>query len=104
MNVESGMYDELELTVRKLRLKRTYDGVPFDVTVRTDTEAGLALWPGVRIETGEPSNPTVQVAMRDWFRGESSGLIEPARLETEQALQAQAARERGGLATGVCRS
>lgn len=89
MNVESGTFDELELRVREVRLKGTYDGQPFDVTVRTDAGAELAMSPGVRIESGGRSNLTVRVELRDWFEAEGGGLIEPARLQLEESLRAR---------------
>ena len=98
LRVESGLYDELELRVRSVRLKGTYDGEPFDITVRTDATAELDLSPGVRIESGERSNVTVRVELREWFRADGGGLIDPARLETEAALQT---RLRANLAASL---
>jgi hypothetical protein len=89
LKTAAGTYDELELRVREVRLKGTYDGEPFDISVRTDAAAELAMVPGVRIESGERANLTVRVELRDWFRAAGGGLIEPARLTVESALRTQ---------------
>jgi hypothetical protein len=89
MQVAAGTFDELELRVREVRLRGTYDGRLFDVAVRTDATAELEVSPAVRIESRDRSNLTVRVDLRHWFRADGGDLIDPTRLEFEEALRAR---------------
>ena len=89
MGVESGVFTQLELALRSIRLRGTHDGQPFDITVRSDATTELRLFPPVMVEEGEHTNVTVRVELRDWFRADNGGLIEPRRVQGEAALQAR---------------
>lgn len=88
-----GQYDRLELDVEFARLRGTYDGQPFDVTIPIDAEYELELVPPLVVDaTGAPPNVTVNIDVAQWLRTSTGALVDPLRLQTDAEYRAEFAR------------
>lgn len=88
-----GQYDRLELDVEYARLRGTYDGQPFDVTVPIDAEYELELVPPLVVDANSPPpNVTVNLDIAQWLRTSSGALIDPLRLQTDAEYRAEFVR------------
>lgn len=88
LRLNAGTYDELRMRVETVRVRGTYDGTPFDITVSTNSETRLDVFPAVRVEDGGSSNLSVRVDLRQWFRAESGALMEPSAIRGDSSLEA----------------
>ena len=76
-NVAAGSYHEFEMEVQTVRIVGTYDGAPFDVTVKVDDEIELDLFPPLQVEAGSTANVTVALSVVSWFRNSDGSAIDP---------------------------
>lgn len=84
----AGTYDRLELDAEFIRVRGTYDGQAFDVTIPVDAEVELALAPPLVVSgTGDPVNVTVNIDALAWFRAADGSAIDPRRLQTDAAYR-----------------
>lgn len=84
-----GTYDELEAELAFLRLRGTYDGAAFDVTLAIDREIERELVPPLVVRPGDgDANVTLSVAFIHCFRDANGTPIDPRRLQTDAALRA----------------
>src|SRR5687767_5396733 len=66
--ITPGRYHTLEMDVNTVRIRGTYDGSPFDVTVNVNEELHIALSRAVEIAEASMTNITVGMVMASWFR------------------------------------
>lgn len=84
-----GTYDRLELDVEFARLRGTYDGQAFDVTVPINAEYELDLVPPLVVDANNPTpNVTVNLDIAQWLRTSTGTLIDPLRLQTDAEYRA----------------
>ena len=88
--IPHGAYDELEMDAAFVRVKGTYDGLPFDVTVPVNAEIESNFNPPFVVD-GDDDRPnvTVKVDVLSWFRDANGVVIDPRRLATDANLRAQ---------------
>lgn len=87
--VPVGSYDELKMHVRTVRLRGTYDGNPFDVTLRVHTKLEFDFDPPFVVATdADTPNVTLSFNLSDWLRSNTGAIIDPRRIESEPAVRA----------------
>lgn len=74
--VAAGTYDELEMEVRTVRIRGTYDGQPFDVTVAVDEELEIEIRPPLVVAATGTANLTVEISTENWFRASDGSAID----------------------------
>ena len=84
-----GTYDELQMKARFMRLRGTYDGQPFDVTVPVNAKFETELEPPFVVTSDlDRPNVTVDVDWAAWFRRSDGSVIDPRLLATDATLRA----------------
>ncbi len=85
-----GMYDELQMKARSLRLQGTYDGQTFDVTVPLDVKLETRLNPPLAIaaSTDRP-DITVDINVLSWFKRSDGTVIDPRLLVTDSSQRSE---------------
>ena len=84
-----GTYSRLEMDADFLRIRGTYDGQTFDVTVPVNAELELRFSPPLDVTSSEPVNVSVNVDVASWFRDASGNVIDPRQLNTNAELRAE---------------
>lgn len=76
-----GAYEELELDVAFVRLRGTYDGQSFDVTVPVDAELEMSFDPPFEVSSeADRLNITLTIDAPSWFRNADGTLLDPRTL------------------------
>jgi hypothetical protein len=75
-----GSYDELKLKIRTVRVVGTFDGQPFDVSVRINEELEQELEPPLVVTETGAANVTVTIDVATWFRNRDGSAIDPRNL------------------------
>lgn len=85
-----GTYIRLEMDAEFVRIKGTYDGEPFDVTLPVETELELRLSPPLVVASAsDPVNVSINVDVASWFRTVSGAVIDPRQLATDATLRSE---------------
>ena len=85
-----GTYRGLEMDADFIRLRGTYDGQTFDVTVPVNAELELDFNPALTVtESSDPLNVSVKIDVASWFRNASGVTIDPRQLATNSTLRAE---------------
>lgn len=85
-----GTYSRLEMDAEFLRLKGTYDGEAFDLTIPVSAELELTFSPPLEVtSSSEPVNVSVTVDVSAWFKDANGNTIDPRQLATNAALRAE---------------
>jgi hypothetical protein len=86
----TGFYEEIELDFQSVRLRGTYDGEAFDVTVPVRTELDIRFDPPLEIG-GEADRLNVTIAIDPfmWLRRADGALIDPRTFSTDPSQRAQ---------------
>ena len=88
-SLPTGLYEELELDVEHIRLRGSYDGQSFDVTVPVQAELEFDFDPPLNIASdADRLNVTVQFDPTLWLREADGALIDPRLLA--QSAEARA--------------
>jgi hypothetical protein len=96
--VPAGTYEQFEGKVESVRLRGTFDGHAFDVTVPVSTSFESEFHPPVVVHDGGTLNVTVKLDPSTWFQNNDGSLIDPSRLGTDATLRALvAARVKASL-------
>ena len=96
--VPAGTYQQFEGKVESVRLRGTFDGNAFDVTVPVSTSFESEFHPPVVVHDGGTLNVTVKLDPSTWFQNNDGSLIDPSRLGTDATLRAVvAARVKASL-------
>lgn len=96
--VPAGTYEQFEGKVESVRLRGTFDGHAFDVTVPVSTSFESEFHPPVVVHDGGTLNVTVKLDPSTWFQNNDGSLIDPSRLGTDATLRAVvAARVKASL-------
>jgi hypothetical protein len=87
--IPEGTYDELQMDARYARVRGTYDGEAFDVTIpvnaRIETDLDPPFSPTDALGT---PNITVNVDVSSWFKNSDGSVVDPRRLATDASLRA----------------
>lgn len=84
-----GTYDELEADLEYLRVRGTFDGQAFDVTIAIDRELALQLRPPLVVDADhDDANVTINADVMHCFRDASGTPIDPRRLDHDASLRA----------------
>lgn len=87
--IPMGSYDELEMDAAFVRLRGTYDGQPFDVTVPVNIEIETNFNPPFVVDSDDDRpNITVKIDWATWLRDANGTVIDPRRLATDASLRA----------------
>lgn len=76
VNLEVGTYDEFEMKVESARIKGTYDGKPFDVTVNVNEELEQDIRPPLVVTENKETNFTVAINIEQWFGTRTGQVID----------------------------
>lgn len=74
--VAPGVYHKLELKVRTVRIRGTFDGQAFDVTVGVDEDLEMSIDPPLEVRELSQANLTVAVQISNWFRAGDGGALD----------------------------
>jgi hypothetical protein len=87
--IPEGLYDELQMDARYARIRGTYDGAPFDVTIPVNAKIETDIDPpfSPTDALGTP-NITVNVDVLSWFKNPDGSVLDPRRLATDPSLRA----------------
>lgn len=72
----AGTYTELEMKVQTVRIRGTFDGNPFDVTVSVNEDLETDIQPPLVIEQTGNANLTVALVISNWFSTEDGSAID----------------------------
>ncbi|MGQ0539801.1 MAG: hypothetical protein ACT4R6_12700, partial [Gemmatimonadaceae bacterium] len=88
--IPEGEFDELELRIRSVRLRGTFDREPFDVTLRVNTRLEFDFDPPLFIGP-ETERVQIRIAVNPvrWLRERDGSLVNPFSLETNEDLRAR---------------
>jgi len=85
-----GTYRSVEMDADFIRLRGTYDGQTFDVTVPVSAELELAFDPPLNLAaSSDPLNISVNVDVASWLRDANGNVIDPRQLATDATLRAE---------------
>lgn len=88
-SVPNGTYEEIELDLSQVRLRGTFDGEAFDVTVPVNLEVDVRLDPAFVVDSeADRLNLTVDINALSWLRKSDGSLIDPRQLGSDQVLRA----------------
>lgn len=86
----AGTYEEIEMDVARLRLRGTYDGQSFDVTLPVDAELEMDFSPPFVVDSDDDRlNLTVTIDALGWFRNADGSVVDPRALATDADLRAR---------------
>jgi hypothetical protein len=74
--VAAGTYTELEMKVQTVRIRGTFDGAPFDVTVNVNEDLETDIRPPLVVEETGTANLTVALVISNWFSNEDGSAID----------------------------
>ena len=85
----TGSYEEIEMDVSVVRLRGTFDGQAFDVTVPVNAELEIDFSPPFEVDSNDDRlNITVQIDPSLWLRRTEGSLIDPRLLASDATLRA----------------
>lgn len=85
-----GTYRSIEMDADFIRLRGTYDGQSFDVTVPVNAELELEFEPPLEVTgSSDPLNVSVKIDVARWFRDANGNTIDPRQLATNATLRAE---------------
>lgn len=85
--IPAGTYYGLNMKAEYARLRGTYDGQAFDVTVPVRSDFELRFSPPLVVTGTNPLNVTVNIDVTQWFRDASGNVIDPRQLATDETLR-----------------
>lgn len=89
-SIPNGTYEEIELDIGTVRLRGTFDGQPFDVTLFVDAELESEFSPPFIVDSNDDRlNITVQIDPSLWLRTSDGNLIDPRVLTSNSSLRQQ---------------
>jgi hypothetical protein len=92
-SLPQGRYDEIELVVRRVRVRGLFDGQAFDVDVPVDATVEREFRPPLVIDSDDDRvNVTVAARVAEWFRNRNGALVDPRRVSSDPVLLAQVRR------------
>lgn len=88
-SLPSGSYEKIEMDLSSVRLRGTYDGQPFDVTVPVNVELELEFAEEFVIDdAADRLNLTINFDFANWFEVNGTSLMDPRALPTNASLRA----------------
>ncbi len=87
--IAEGFYEEIRLDVAFIRVRGTFDGQAFDVTVPANTKFEHEFEPPFEVTSdADRLNVTVLIDARTWFRGSDGKLVDPRLITTSSSARA----------------
>ncbi|MGQ0562365.1 MAG: hypothetical protein ACT443_10880 [Gemmatimonadota bacterium] len=87
VTLAAGTFDEIEMDVASARIRGSFDGQPFDITVNVDEELEQAITPPLVVEAGGTANLTIAIAIESWFRNPNGTAIDLLNLNATARAQ-----------------
>lgn len=85
-----GLYEEIEMDVARVRLRGTYDGQSFDVSLPVNAELEMEFNPPFEVDSDDDRlNLTVSIDALGWFRNADGSVVDPRALATNGDLRAR---------------
>ena len=85
-----GTYRGIEMDADFIRLRGTYDGQSFDVTVPVNAELELEFEPALAVtESSDPINVSVKIDVAAWLKDANGNVVDPRQLTTNATLRAE---------------
>jgi len=84
-----GSFRELDLRVSQVRLKGTYDGKAFDVTVPVHVKSEVEFATPIVVTEGKTVDLTVNVPVGGWFLDSNGALIDPSTINANSSVLAK---------------
>jgi hypothetical protein len=89
-SLPAGLFEEIELDFATVRLRGTFDGQPFDVTVPVNTELDVRFDPPIEIDDDtDRLNVTFLIDPNMWLRRADGSLVDPRLFADNAMLRAQ---------------
>lgn len=89
LTVPPGRYESLEGRVRDIRVRGTYDGKPFDVTIPIEVKFESEFRDALVVKEGEPLRVSVAIDPTMWFRSASGAIVDPSLALVDGNARAQ---------------
>jgi hypothetical protein len=86
--IPAGTFGELELRLAFIRLRGTFDGKAFDVTLSTPIRGDIQFATPIVVTTGVATSIIVTVPITAQFTNADGSLVDPSQLSTNAALRA----------------
>ena len=89
----AGTYRELEVRLSFIRLKGTFDGQAFDVTIPSNAKAEIEFTTPLVVADSAPTTVTVNLPVTAWLTNSDGSLVDPRTILTSPTVMA-AVRQR----------
>ena len=89
----AGTFRELEVRLSFVRLKGTFDGQAFDVTVASNAKAEIEFTTPLVVADSSPTTVTVNLPVTAWLTNSDGSLVDPRTILTSPTVMA-AVRQR----------
>ncbi len=88
--IPPGRFDQVEIELRAVRFRGTFDRQPFDVTMRVNADVEIDLDPPFVVdEDTDRLNLTIVLDAVRWLRERDGSLVDPRALETNDNVRAR---------------
>lgn len=88
--IPPGRFDQVEIELRAVRFRGTFDRQPFDVTMRVNADVEIDLDPSFVVdEATDRLNLTIQLNPVRWLRERDGSLVDPRALAANDNLRAR---------------
>lgn len=88
--IPPGRFDQVEIELRAVRFRGTFDRQPFDVTMRVNADVEIDLDPPFVVdEDVDRLNLTIELNAVRWLRERDGSLVDPRALETNDNVRAR---------------
>lgn len=89
-SLPAGSYEKVEMDVTSVRVRGTYDGQAFDVTLPVNTELELEFENDFVVDDdADRLNVTIAIDFASWFRNSTGSVIDPRATATDSSLRAE---------------
>lgn len=86
-DVTPGRYSEVEFDLGAIRMRGTYDGTAFDVTVPLNLKSELEFHPPIEVGGTSTKNITIATPLQLWLVNPDGSLVDPRQLESNAELR-----------------
>lgn len=88
-SIPSGSYEKVEMDVSSVRVRGTYNGQAFDVTLPVNSELELEFANDFVVDDEtDRLNVTIAINFANWFRSSTGSLIDPRTAATDASVRA----------------
>ncbi|MDB4877558.1 MAG: hypothetical protein JWM41_4004 [Gemmatimonadetes bacterium] len=86
--IPAGTFRQLELSVSQVRLKGTFDGTAFDVSLPVRVRQEVEFATPIVVTDSAPASVTVNVPVAGWLVNADGSLVDPSKILTTPSLMA----------------